>query len=150
MVIIMSDIEYTLVFLKPSAIERGLIGEIISRFERKGLEVVSIKTCIMNRDEAEDFYSIHRGKHFFNNLINTISGRKIVAIVLKGRSAISVVRNMIGATDPIKAGPGTIRGDYGLDITDNLIHASDSVESFNREVSILFPELELEGASTDP
>ena len=150
MVNIMSDIEYTLVFLKPSAIERGLIGEIISRFERKGLEVVSIKTCIMNRDEAEDFYSIHRGKHFFNNLINTISGRKIVAIVLKGRSAINVVRNMIGATDPIKAGPGTIRGDYGLDITDNLIHASDSVKSFNREVSILFPELELEGASTDP
>lgn len=146
----MSDIEYTLVFLKPSAIERGLIGEIISRFERKGLEIVSIKTCIMSRDEAEDFYSIHRDKHFFNDLINTISGRKIVAMVLKGRSAISVVRNMIGATDPVKAGPGTIRGDYGLDITDNLIHASDSVESFNREVSILFPELELEGASTDP
>lgn len=137
--------EYTLVFLKPSAIRRGLVGDILSRFERKGLEIVSIKTIYMTREMAEDFYSIHRGKHFFDELINTVGGKKIVAFVLRGRSAISVVRTLVGATDPVNAAPGTIRGDYGLDITDNLIHASDSKESFVREAQILFPELEFKG-----
>lgn len=136
--------EYTLVFLKPSAIRRGLVGSILSRFERKGLEVVSIKTIYMTREMAEEFYSIHKGKHFFEDLINTVGDRKIVAFILKGRSAISVVRALVGATDPVRAAPGTIRGDFGLDITDNLIHASDSRESFIREVRILFPEFSLQ------
>ena len=135
--------EYTLVFLKPSAIKRGLIGAILSRFERKGLEVVSIKSIYMTREMAEEFYSVHRGKPFFEELISTVGENKIVAFILKGRSAISVVRSLVGATDPVKAAPGTIRGDFGLDITDNLIHASDSPESFRREVSILFPEFKL-------
>ncbi len=135
--------EHTLIFLKPSAVERGLIGEVISRFERKGFEIIALKMMILNRETAEEFYSVHRGKHFFEELVNTISGKKIVAVVLKGRNAISVVRKMIGATDPINAEPGTIRGDYGLDITDNIIHASDSPESFKREVKILFPELNI-------
>ena len=135
--------EYTLIFLKPSAVERKLVGEIISRFERRGFDIVALKMMVMDRETAENFYSVHRGKPFFNDLINTVSGRPIVAMVLRGRDAINVVRKMIGATDPVKAEPGTIRGDYGLDITDNIIHASDSLESFNREVKILFPELNL-------
>ncbi len=132
--------EYTLIFLKPSAIRRGLVGRILARFEDKGLEIVSLKTIFMSRDMAMDFYSVHRGKPFFDELINTVGDKKIVAAILKGRSAISVVRSLIGATDPVKAAPGTVRGDFGLDITDNLIHASDSKESFVREAAILFPD----------
>lgn len=135
--------EYTLIFFKPSVVNRGLIGELISKFERKGFEIVALKMMILDKKTAENFYSVHKEKHFFEKLVNTISGKKIVAMVLKGRHAISVVRKMIGSTDPVNADPGTIRGDYGLDITDNIIHASDSVESFNREVRILFPELKL-------
>ena len=132
--------EYTLIFLKPSAIRRGLIGEIISRFERKGLEIVDLRMLIMTNEMAREFYSVHEGKPFFDTLINTISGEKIVAAVLRGRDAISVVRKLVGATDPVKAEAGTIRGDWGLDITDNVIHASDSKESFEKEVKILFPD----------
>ncbi len=133
--------EETLIFLKPAAVERGLVGEILSRFERKGLKIKALKMLRMSRETAEEFYSIHRGKPFFEKLIETISDRDIVAAVLSGREAIKVVRSLVGATDPVKAAPGTIRGDFGLDITDNLIHASDSRESFDREVKILFPEL---------
>ena len=136
--------EYTLVFLKPVAIRRGLIGEIISRFERKGLEIKALKMMTITRELAEDFYSVHRGKHFFEELVSSLENRKIVAMVLYGRSAVKVVRKLIGSTDPVEAEPGTIRGDYGLDITENLVHASDSKESFEREVKILFPELDIE------
>ena len=132
--------ERTLIFLKPSAIERGLVGEILSRFERKGLKIVKLKSLVLTREKVEEFYSIHRGKPFFKDLVDTITGRTIVAAILEGREAIQVVRTLIGATDPVKANPGTIRGDFGLDITDNLIHASDSFESYQREVKILFPE----------
>ena len=136
--------EYTLVFLKPVAIRRGLIGEIISRFERKGLEIKALKMMTITRELAEDFYSVHRGKHFFEELVSSLENKKIVAMVLYGRSAVKVVRKLIGSTDPVEAEPGTIRGDYGLDITENLVHASDSKESFEREVKILFPELDIE------
>lgn len=132
--------ERTFIFLKPSAVERGLVGEIISRFERKGLRIVKLKMQVMNREDAEKIYSVHRDKPFFEELVRTVSGRKVVAAILEGREAISVVRSMIGNTDPTKADPGTIRGDFGLDITDNLIHASDSLESFKREAKIIFPE----------
>ena len=132
--------EYTLIFLKPIAIRRGLVGEIISRFEKRGFEIKAMKMIRMTRELAEEFYSIHRGKHFFDELVNSLVDKDIVALILYGRSAISVVRKMIGSTDPIDAEPGTIRGDYGLDITENLIHASDSRESFLREAKILFPE----------
>ena len=132
--------ERTLIFLKPSAIERGLVGEILSRFEKKGLKIVKLKSLVLPREKVEEFYSVHRGKPFFKDLVNTITGRTIVAAILEGREAIQVVRTLIGATDPVKASPGTIRGDFGLDITDNLIHASDSPESYQREVKILFPE----------
>jgi len=131
--------ERTLIFLKPSAIERGLVGEILARFERKGLKIVRLRMLTLSREEAEEFYSVHRGKPFFEDLVRTVSGRPIVAAVLEGRKAIEVVRNLIGATDPTKATPGTIRGDFALDITDNLIHACDSEESYEKEVKILFP-----------
>lgn len=136
--------EYTLVFLKPISIRRGLVGEIISRFEKKGLEIKALKMLRVSRELAEEFYSVHRGKHFFEDLVNSLADRDIVAMVLYGRSAVKVVRRLIGATDPVEADPGTIRGDYGLDITENLIHASDSKESFLREVKILFPEFKVE------
>ena len=132
--------ERTLIFLKPLAIERGLVGEILSRFERKGLKIVKLKSLTLSKEEVEEFYSVHREKPFFEELVNAITGKMIIAAILEGREAIQVVRTLIGATDPVKASPGTIRGDFGLDITDNLIHASDSPESYQREVKILFPE----------
>ena len=136
--------EYTLVFLKPIAVRRGLVGEIISRFERKGLEIVALKMVEVSRDMAEEIYSVHRGKHFYEALVDSIAGRRIVAMILYGREAVKVVRKLIGATDPVEASPGTIRGDYALDITENMIHASDSRESFLREAAILFPEFRVE------
>lgn len=135
--------EYTLVFLKPVSLRRGLVGEIISRFERKGLEIKALKMIKVDRELAEEFYSVHKGKHFFDELVNSLDGKNIVAMILYGRDAIKVVRKLIGATDPVEAEPGTIRGDYGLDITENLVHASDSKESFEREVKILFPEFKI-------
>ncbi len=135
--------EYTLVFLKPVSLRRGLVGEIISRFERKGLEIKALKMIKVDRKLAEEFYSVHKGKHFFEELVNSLDGKNIVAMILYGREAIKVVRKLIGATDPVNAEPGTIRGDYGLDITENLVHASDSKESFEREVKILFPEFKI-------
>jgi nucleoside-diphosphate kinase len=137
--------ERTFVMLKPSAVERGLLGEIISRFERKGLRILAMKMIRMRREEAERLYEVHRGKHFYEQLVSTIAGSRVVVMVLEGRSAISVVRKMIGATDPINAEPGTIRGDLGLDITDNLVHASDSKESYEHEHRIFFQESELTG-----
>jgi nucleoside-diphosphate kinase len=137
--------ERTFVMLKPSAVERGLLGEIISRFERKGLRILAMKMIRMRREEAERLYEVHRGKHFYEQLVSTIAGSRVVVMVLEGRSAISVVRKMIGATDPVNAEPGTIRGDLGLDITDNLVHASDSKESYEHEHRIFFEESELTG-----
>ncbi len=138
-------IERTFVMLKPSAVERGLVGEIISRFERKGLKILAMKMVKMGREEAERLYQVHRGKHFYEQLVNTIAGKRVLVMVLEGRSAISVVRKLVGATDPVNAEPGTIRGDWGLDITDNLVHASDSNESFEHEYRIFFHESELTG-----
>jgi nucleoside-diphosphate kinase len=137
--------ERTFVMLKPSAVERGLLGEIISRFERKGLRILAMKMIRMRREEAERLYEVHRGKHFYEQLVSTIAGSRVVVMVLEGRSAISIVRKMIGATDPVNAEPGTIRGDLGLDITDNLVHASDSKESYEHEHRIFFEESELTG-----
>ncbi len=134
------SVERTLVFLKPVAVERGLVGEIISRFERKGLKILALKMIRVSRELAEEFYSVHREKPFFQELVSSLDDRYIVAMILEGRSAIKVVRKLIGSTDPIEASPGTIRGDYALDITENMVHASDSIESFERESRLLFPE----------
>lgn len=136
-------VERTLVLVKPDGVRRGLVGEIISRFERKGFKIKALKMLWMTREQAEEFYSVHRGKHFFNDLIEFITSGPIVAMVLEGDSAIDVVRLMIGATDGRKAQPGTIRGDYALSIQENIVHASDSPESFEREFRVIFREEEV-------
>ncbi len=130
--------------LKPSCVQRGLIGEVISRFEKKGLRIVQIKVEKMTREKAAELYKVHYGKPFYEDLINTISGKTVVLMVLEGRKAISVVRKLIGATDPAEAEAGTIRGDLAIELTDNLIHASDSQESYEREHKIFFDEKELQ------
>jgi len=130
--------------LKPSCVERGLVGEILSRLEKKGLKIIQIKFLKMSREIAEELYSIHKGRDFYENLVKTLEGRRVVAIVIEGRKAIEVVRKMIGATDPAHAEPGTIRGDLAIELTDNLIHASDSIESYQREYKIFFKDDELQ------
>ena len=133
-------VERTLVVVKPDGVQRGLIGEVIQRLERKGFKIVALKMMRLRREKAEEFYSVHREKPFFGELVDFITSGPIVAIVVEGDSAISVVRLMIGATDGRKAAPGTIRGDFSLDIMKNIVHASDSKESFEREFKVLFSE----------
>ncbi len=133
-------VERTLVLVKPDGVERGLIGEVISRFERKGFKIVALKMLKMTREMAEEFYSVHKDKPFFNDLVEFITSGPIVAMMLEGDSAIEVVRLMIGATDGRKAAPGTIRGDFALSIQNNIVHASDSPESFEREYKIVFKD----------
>ncbi|MCF8884878.1 MAG: nucleoside-diphosphate kinase [Nitrososphaerota archaeon] len=137
-------LERTFIMLKPSCIERGLVGEIISRLERKGLKIIQVKFLKMSRELVEELYAVHRGKPFYDNLVKTLEGRRVVVMVVEGRRAIEVVRNIIGATDPVQALPGTIRGDLAIDLTDNLIHASDSRESYEKEYKIFFKEEELQ------
>ncbi|MCD6535431.1 MAG: nucleoside-diphosphate kinase [Thaumarchaeota archaeon] len=136
--------ERTFVMLKPSCVQRGLIGEVISRFEKKGLKIIQLKVEKISREKAAELYKVHYGKPFYENLINTIAGKTVVLMVLEGRKAISVVRKLIGATDPAEAEAGTIRGDLAIELTDNLIHASDSEESYEREHKIFFNEEELQ------
>ncbi|GBC74863.1 Nucleoside diphosphate kinase [archaeon HR06] len=131
-------IEQTLIVIKPDGVQRGLVGEILSRFEKKGFKIKALKMLNFSREMAEDFYSPHKDKAFFNDLINFIISGPVVAAILEGSYAISVVRSMIGSTKSYEALPGTIRGDYGLGVTDNIIHASDSKESFEREAKIIF------------
>jgi len=138
----------TLLLIKPWAVQRGLIGEILSRFERRGLRIAGLKILNVERERAEDLYSIHKGKDFYDDLIKHITSSPIVAVVLdtdtlEPDAAVALVRKIIGATDPAKAGMGTIRGDFGLRIDRNVVHASDSTESAKREIPILFKEEEL-------
>ncbi|AIF69350.1 nucleoside diphosphate kinase [Palaeococcus pacificus DY20341] len=142
----MRKIERTLVIIKPDAVVRGLIGEIISRLEKKGLRIVGMKMIHIDRELAEKHYAEHKGKPFFEPLIDYVTKAPSVVMVVEGRYAISVVRKMAGATDPKDAEPGTIRGDYGLDVGDaiyNVIHASDSEESAKREIELYFKDEEL-------
>lgn len=136
-------VERTLVFIKPDGVARRLVGEIIARFERKGLKIKALKMMWMSRELAEEFYSMHRGKPFFESLIKFVTSGPIVAMVLEGDSAVSVVRRMIGPTDGREAPPGTIRGDYALSKQENIIHASDSRENAEREISLLFKPEEI-------
>ncbi len=135
--------ERTFVMIKPDAVSRGLVGEIISRFEKKGFKIKALKMFKFTREMAEEFYAEHRGKHFFNKLIDFITSGPVVALVLEGPNAVETVRIMIGPTDGRKAPPGTIRGDYALDITANAIHASDSLEKAIREIKIVFKDSEI-------
>ncbi|MEM0123593.1 MAG: nucleoside-diphosphate kinase [Conexivisphaerales archaeon] len=127
----------TLILVKPDAVKRGLVGRIIQRFEDKGFRILNMKMIEMTREMADDFYSVHRGKPFFENLVLFITSGPVVAVIMEGRNAIDAVRIMIGSTDASKAPPGSVRGDFSLGLTDNSIHASDSEESFIRETRAL-------------
>jgi len=135
--------ERTLLLVKPDGVERGLIGEVISRMERKGFKIVALKMLKMTREQAEEFYSVHRDKPFYHELVDFITSGPIVAMILEGENAVETVRIMIGPTDGRKAPPGTIRGDYSLDIMKNIVHASDSKESYEREHKIIFKPEEI-------
>ncbi len=134
--------ERTLVLIKPDGVERGLIGEIVARFEKKGLKIKAMKMLTMTPRLAEEHYAEHIGKPFYERLVRFMTSGPIVAMILEGREAVSVVRKLAGATDPAEALPGTIRGDYSVLEPANTVHASDSIESAEREIKRFFPELE--------
>jgi nucleoside-diphosphate kinase len=136
------SVERTLVLVKPDGVRRGLVGAIVARFEHKGLKIVAAKTLQLTPDLAQRHYAEHQGKPFYPALIQHITSGPILALALEGRSAIPVVRLMTGATNPQIAVPGTVRGDWGLGITANLVHASDSPESAARELALYFTPAE--------
>jgi nucleoside-diphosphate kinase len=127
--------------VKPDAVQRNLIGEVISRIERKGLRVIAMDLRTIDRETAETHYAEHVGKPFFGPVVEFITSGPAVAIVAEGERAIEAFRALAGATDPVKALPGTIRGDYALQSAKNMVHGSDSPESAEREIKIFFPEL---------
>src|SRR5918997_1187064 len=131
----------TLILVKPDAFMRGLTGEVIARFERKGLEIVAMRHMTVERDLAERHYAEHAEKPFFGELVDFITGGPLVALVLEGHEAVVAARQVIGATNPLESSPGSIRGDYGLEVQTNLVHGSDSPESSAREIGLFFPEL---------
>ena len=131
----------TLILVKPDAFGRALTGEVIARFERKGLRIVALKHMTVERDLAERHYEEHTDKPFFGELVAFITGGPLVAMVLEGHEAVAAARQVIGATNPVEAAPGSIRGDFGLEVQTNLVHGSDSSESAQREVGLFFPEL---------
>jgi nucleoside-diphosphate kinase len=136
------NVERTLVLVKPDGVRRGLVGSIVARFETKGLKVVAVKMLHVTPELAGRHYHEHEGKPFYPALIQHITSGPVVALALEGRSAIAVVRLITGATNPQTAAPGTIRGDWGLGITPNLVHASDSPESAARELALYFTPAE--------
>jgi nucleoside-diphosphate kinase len=135
--------EQTFVMIKPDAVQRGFIGEIISRFEKKGIKIVAMKLVSVDRKLAEKHYGIHKGKPFFEPTVKYITASPVVALVLEGINVIEMVRGMTGATDPQKATPGTIRGDYGQFIGRNIIHASDGKDTAEFEIDLWFTPEEL-------
>ena len=131
----------TLILVKPDAFQRALTGEIVARFERKGLRIVALKLMTMDRDLAERHYAEHAEKPFFGELVEFITSGALVAMVLEGHQAVAAARQVIGATDPLEAAPGSIRGDFALEVGQNMVHGSDSDESAAREVALFFPDL---------
>ncbi|TEB08376.1 Nucleoside diphosphate kinase [Pelotomaculum schinkii] len=135
--------ERTYLMVKPDGVQRSLAGEIISRFEKKGFKIIGLKMLQISRAIAEKHYGEHAGKPFFAGLVDFITSGPVVAMVLEGSGVINAAREMMGATNPLKAAPGTIRGSYGIDTGRNIIHGSDSPESAAREISLFFREDEL-------
>jgi nucleoside-diphosphate kinase len=133
--------EQTLILVKPDAFARGLTGEIIARFERKGLRIVALKHMTTARDLAETHYAEHKDKPFFGELVDFITSAPLVAMVLEGDQAVTAARQLIGATNPLEANTGSIRGDFAIAVGQNMVHGSDSPESAQREIGIWFPEL---------
>ena len=136
-------LERSLVLIKPDAIQRGLTGEIISRIERRGLKILATKMLQMDKALAQRHYAIHKGKGFFDDLVSFITSSPIVAIVFQGKNSVEIIRQTMGETDPARAKPGTIRGDFGVDISHNVIHGSDSVESALKEIELFFSPEEI-------
>lgn len=135
--------ERSLVLIKPDAIQRGLVGEIVSRLEGKGLKIVATKMLQMDKTLAQRHYAIHKDKAFFNDLVDFITSSPIIVIVFQGKNAVEMIRQTMGETDPAKAKPGTIRGDLALDIGHNLIHGSDSAENASKEIDLFFSRGEI-------
>src|SRR5207302_2134520 len=133
--------ERTLILVKPDAFARNLTGEIIARFERKGLRVVALNLMTMTRELAERHYAEHEGKSFYEELVTFITSGPLVAMVLEGEQAVVAARQVIGATDPLQATTGSIRGDFAIEVGQNMVHGSDSPESAGREVALFFPHL---------
>jgi nucleoside-diphosphate kinase len=133
--------ERTLILVKPDAVRRNLIGEVISRIERKGLRVIAMDLRTIDRETARTHYAEHAEKPFFGPVVDFITGGPAVALVAEGERAVEAFRALAGATDPVKALPGTIRGDYALEVGENMVHGSDSAEAASREIKIFFPEL---------
>jgi nucleoside-diphosphate kinase len=133
--------ERTLVLVKPDGVRRGLIGEVLSRLERKGLRIVAMEMRTLGRDAAEQHYGEHVGKAFFEPLVEFITSGPLVAMIVEGPRAVEATRTLMGATDPVKAAPGSLRSDFALEIEQNLVHGSDSVASAEREIAIFFPTL---------
>ena len=131
----------TLVLCKPDAVERGLVGEVIRRIERKGLKLVALELRALDEATAQRHYAEHQGKPFFGDLVSFITRSPLVAMVVEGPDAWKVVRTLMGATNPREAAPGTIRGDLAIELTENLVHGSDGPESAAREIGLFFPDL---------
>lgn len=135
--------EKSLVLVKPDGVQRGLVGEIISRLEKRGLKLIGAKFLLVGKDLAENHYAIHKGKVFYNGLIEYITSSPIMAMAWEGPDAIAAIRQTMGSTKPVEASPGSIRHDYGLEVGRNLTHASDSVENGKAEIELWFNENEL-------
>jgi nucleoside-diphosphate kinase len=136
-------VERTLIIIKPDAVQRGLAGEIIRRFERRGLRIAAMKMMWIDERLAGEHYAIHQGKPFYEGLISYITSSPVVVMVLEGNGAIEIARRTMGATAPAKAAPGTIRADFGLEIGRNLVHGSDGPQTAEREASLFFDEEEI-------
>lgn len=133
--------ERTLVLCKPDAVARGLVGEVVGRLERKGLSLVAMDLRTLDEATAKQHYAEHEGKPFFDELVRFITSGPLVAICVEGPDAVAAVRTLMGPTDPVAAAPGSIRGDYGLEIGQNLVHGSDSLASAERELALFFPQM---------
>jgi len=131
----------TLILVKPDAFQRALTGEIVARFERKGLRIAAMRHMTVDRALAEQHYAEHAEKPFFGDLVAFITGGPLVALVLEGHEAVTAARQVIGATNPLESAPGSIRGDFGLEVQTNLVHGSDSAEAATREIGLFFPDL---------
>jgi nucleoside-diphosphate kinase len=138
-----SEQERTFVAVKPDGVQRGLVGEVIARFERRGLKLAGMKMLKMPTAMAETHYGEHKGKPFFDGLVRHITSAPVVAMVLEGKDAVALARSVIGATNPAQSAPGTIRGDLAVDLGRNVVHGSDSPDSARREIALFFTDAEM-------
>ncbi len=135
--------ERTFLMVKPDGVQRNVVGEIVSRFEKKGFQLMGAKLMIINKELAEKHYQEHKEKPFFTGLVEFITSGPVFAMVWEGRNVVQAARNMMGATNPVDAASGTVRGDFGINLSMNIIHGSDSVENAQREISLFFNEEEI-------